>query len=608
MPTPPSPNRGGRPRPPAPGDPGAAPHTSRFARPRASRFARPVLAALLAIVSGPGCAGPRADLHLAPLYSRTTGADDVTEHEGLGGFIRARRDPAAGDLESFELRPLFGWRRGFTDPGDLPEPHRDWRPARRGDARVDFLPPFGFWRRDEDRVRSLLAPLWFYSSGPAEGGAGRERDLLALPGIIWRTDGTRTTQRAWFPFWGDLERFITFDRVRFALFPLYASAERADFTHHHLLFPVVGWTTNHPAPGSTAPPRRQLRLWPLFGTHTKPGHWSKQFFLWPIFTRRAEGLWREEQDQLHAWMAWPLVGWTRRSSYRSVSVLWPFFGFAWDPRGAQPDPDRDPSPGPDPEDGPAEQLATPAANPGGAYWAWDGPWPLVRIQRGGRSPLAEERTRLWPFYSHFRADGLWWRTALWPIFQRRQELGPDYERASFHVIPFYQSFELTRSRPDAPTGLPTGFERPQRERWNRLWPIAVSEERDEWRRDAFPTLSPLTRWDLFEHYWGWLVELWAVERDRTRVSGRSFLGLFRHESNGHERRLSLSGLWSRRTIGAGPEAVSETSLLFGLLRWRSGGDDPGPLAPAFPGPGWPGEWAEPRHDDPWAPYLSEPDR
>ena len=67
---------------------------------------------------------------------------------------------------------------------------------------------------------------------------------------------------------------------------------------------------------------------------------------------------------------------------------------------------------------------------------------------------------------------------------------------------------------------------------------------------------------------------------------RSWGGLWWRERNAVEDRRSLAGLWSRRTVKQANVEYSETSLLFGLIRWHNGADDH-MLRPAFPGPGWP---------------------
>jgi hypothetical protein len=64
--------------------------------------------------------------------------------------------------------------------------------------------------------------------------------------------------------------------------------------------------------------------------------------------------------------------------------------------------------------------------------------------------------------------------------------------------------------------------------------------------------------------------------------------LWRREKDAAEDRRSFSFLWAHRTYSTEKERVRETSLLFGLFRWRSG-DESGfdMLPPAMPGPGWP---------------------
>ena len=67
----------------------------------------------------------------------------------------------------------------------------------------------------------------------------------------------------------------------------------------------------------------------------------------------------------------------------------------------------------------------------------------------------------------------------------------------------------------------------------------------------------------------------------------SAAGLWRREKGESEDRRSLMGLWARRDYIREGAATREQSVLFGLLRWRSGPEGVTLLQPAFPGPGWP---------------------
>lgn len=520
----------------------------------------------LALALGSGCAAPGSDLHLAPVYTRASAPGGATVHEAAGGLIHGRRDPSGDRWQSFAVRPFLGWRRGWTDPTDAPEPPRDWHPRSADDLRVDFLAPLGFWKSDADEIRSMLAPVYYWRSADSIRTGEREFDLLSLPLIYLARNDWGGNKTAWFPFFGVLDKFLTYDRVRFALFPLYLSASREKFTHHNVLFPFLGWAANHEG---GEPARKHLRLWPLFTYHEKPGDWRRVTLLWPFLHHHRNFMSRPEEQQESIWAFLPLFGWTKLGSYRSVSFLWPFFGYAWDPRGAEAAEGQ--------EDGEAP----------GAYWAWDGPWPFVRVQSGGRDPRAAVRQRFWPFYSYFEADALTWSTWAWPLIHKRRETGPDFERASFYVLPFYRGFQTVRDAPD-----PTG--RGENEDYAHLWPLFESEQIDDWRRDAILALWPMTRSDLMRHYWGWLWELYAVERQGEVINHRAWLGLYRYATDGEEERHSVPFLWSQRSWGDGEERVVERSLLLGLIRWRSGpgSRDSGMMRPALPGPGWPKEWSQ----------------
>jgi hypothetical protein len=82
--------------------------------------------------------------------------------------------------------------------------------------------------------------------------------------------------------------------------------------------------------------------------------------------------------------------------------------------------------------------------------------------------------------------------------------------------------------------------------------------------------------------------IWEWEQEPAYRRERAVLGLYRHERGRGEDRRSLSGLWADRRYELDGQPTHETSLLFGLLRWRvTEGEGFAMLRPAFPGPGWP---------------------
>ena len=149
-------------------------------------------------------------------------------------------------------------------------------------------------------------------------------------------------------------------------------------------------------------------------------------------------------------------------------------------------------------------------------------------------------------------------------------------RDSVWIIPFWQSWD----RLDKRTG--------ETSDWRKLFPLFQYEREGAWRRGSFPTLDPFWRSELIDEHYSWIWKLYEWEEEAELRRERAWLGLYRRERGLGEDRRSIAGLWSRRKYRDGGRTVRETSLLFGLLRWRVTEDEGFDMLPvAFPGPGWP---------------------
>lgn len=478
------------------------------------------LLALLALAAaGGGCAAPGADVHLAPLYGRFAAAGGGRSSEALGGLYQRRTQARDGALSKLTIGPFWSHDR---------YPNGDWSSR--------YLVPLGFTshRQEEGRATSWLFPLYVWTRGPQADGSTEWR-LAALPGFLMKSNSVTGRQMGWFPLFGRFEDVLTYERVVFVLWPLFVYAERNDSVSYHFLYPILGWTRG----GG----ERSHHLWPLYGRARIEDRYDRTYLLWPFFhlVRNALGGGGEEPET--TWMLFPLLGHTQRGTYQAWTWLWPLFGYAWDPRSG--------------------------------FWAWDGPFFLVRIQRG---PDDVRRTRFWPIWSRLETADLQATSWLWPIVHLRHEVNGTSERESAWVVPVWQSWDQV----DHATGAEAG--------WRKLFPFFQLERRDAWERGSFPTLDPFWRNDVVDRHFAWTWKLWEWEREGELRRERSWLGLWRRERDAGEDRRSLAGLWSARTYRRDGRRVRETSLLFGLLRWRVTEDEGFDMLPAaFPGPGWPAE-------------------
>jgi hypothetical protein len=392
--------------------------------------------------------------------------------------------------------------------------------------------PLGFGSRHGVDAKVYFFPL-FIGNRTAEADGSRTWQLAALPGLIVQRNERRGTQFGIFPFWGDFHDFVTFDRLQFVFFPLFAYSERDGRVSYNLLWPIFGWTRG----GG----EHSFRVFPLFSHTTWDGRYDRWFFLWPFFHFQRNDLGGGGEEPETKWFFFPFLGRSARGTFRAWTFLWPFFGVSWDSRSG--------------------------------FWALDFPFPLVRFQRG---PAETRRSRVLPFYSYLRTRGLESRWFLWPIVNIRHEDTPTMERDGFFVVPLWQSWDRRDKETD------------ERSSWRKLFPLFQYETRGVWSRGSFPTLDPFQRNEIVDRFYSWIWKLYEWEKtDRIRRE-RSWLGLWRREKSPEEDRRSFAGLWAKRTRREDGSDVRETSLLFGLLRWRvTEGEGFDMLPCAFPGPGWP---------------------
>lgn len=402
-------------------------------------------------------------------------------------------------------------------------------------SRTEFIHPYGTVTRTDKEFTWAFLPFARYSRTKTDEVAD-PYSLLILPLSLYFAqlpNGRRV--RATFPFAGVIDGFMTFDKLEFFLFPLYVRSERDGRTTWHWLFPCFSYSESDDGVA--------WRAWPLVGHDVREERYDRWFFLWPIFQfQRNERRLGPEKEEL-SWTIFPLFGRTEQGTFHSTTVLWPFFGYSEDPASG--------------------------------FWSLDLPWPLVSFQNPGTSDRAR-RFRIWPLYSKYEGDGMVSRSWAWPFVHHRVETYHDGERTAFSVLPFYQSTVRHYDGQDEPT------------RWQRLWPLWQHEEGPSHVRSAIPALNPLWRTPGIDRHYGWLWELYTNEEDEGRSHQRSWLGLWRRESDEYEIRTSLAGVWGRRTYRSSGTLTHENSLLFGLIRWRSTEDEGTDLLPpAMPGPGWP---------------------
>lgn len=475
---------------------------------------RGIFLGALALFSS-GCSLTSSEIHLAPIFSLHRNAYGDTSWEAIGGLLEGGR---RAQREEFALHPLYLHTK-------TPE----------GVTETDFLYPLGYGRNDGKESGWRFLPFYWWKDRINEKGK-HDVDWMLLPFFFGGSSEDGEDYFAFFPFFGVLRNFLSYERLRFFLFPLYSDTEKENGRKSwNLFWPFFGW--------GEGGGQRSLRIFPFYNFSGHDGRYAKYSILWPFFHFG----WTEMdgKDPGFYFLFFPLFGWSHEKNLRSWTILPPFLF------------------------GRAENEKT-------GYSSYDFLWPLGKVERGGNQP---ERTRFLPFFAFFDGQEVKSRCIVWPVYWAREEKGPHYKRTSYYLLPFWEWWEMEREK--------TEDDAPAEEDYWHAWPLAHRERGSDGTSDlAIP--SPIffrSKAPRFEENYS---VLWTLYRQRTgkqgEFSARGFLDLYRREAGHGEDRFSVPLLFGRR---AKDDGTTEWSFLAGLLRFRSpaeGGMHM--MAPSFPGPGW----------------------
>ena len=439
-----------------------------------------------------------AESDWGPLASWLVDADGNDRFRAAGPFWEQAESPDGKQLKAFP-RPL--WARAADPAADRDSWDFCW-PVASGKTfgKERSWRALLAWYLDDDRAdpaaryRFWLLPVWFH--GRAADGAG---------------------YAAMFPLGGEIRNSLFKDRIRFALWPLWAQSQINDVRTVNVLWPIYSRTT------SPDDHLQAFRVFPFYAWTKNVRQFEKTAVLWPLWTHaryvhpKANGT---------AWVLFPVAGRIDLNSQKGWMVLPPFFQFI---RG--------------------EQLNR-------TYC----PWPFFQRETGVRDKLY-----VWPLYG-FRKDGpLERRFWLWPLASREVNEFAHRRRTRWMLTPLWTCATET-ARPAAaaaPAGKP-----PVLARRTKLWP-RVSRHWDAeagTARTRLLDLWPAGRPPAVERSWA---PLWTVLDYRVRGADRDLdvlWGLVRNARRADgARATTLFPLW-RHERAAG-DAARRWSVLKGLIAY-----------------------------------------
>jgi hypothetical protein len=489
---------------------------------RRSRILSLSLFALAALASA-GCSILPRELNLAPVwFHRTDEHGEVLEWDCLWPILHYERTEQGGD--DFRIRPFY---RRVTEPNvELP-----------ADDAVEhqFLWPLGRVRSYPEETSSRLWPLWSWRSRPNQDGV-RDVDWYLLFPFVWggtSADG-REDYFAVLPFYADIPQFLTYDRFRALLFPLYVSVDKGGHRHHLFLWPFIG-TSSCAENG-----HRWFRVLPFYGHDIEPGRHDRRFVFWPFFAWSSENE-DAKNGPVRSYWFWPFFGWRHGPATTGWMALWPFF-----------------------QSMSHEQR----------LYVLTLFWPIFRYHENVQADNLVQWW-VWPLVGRVTSDDQNAWTFLWPLMWFRAYDDPDGRNEQQWVLPFW--WRVVKTTKDG-----------ERERFVKLWPLAHDTKRtgkdgEPIRGDwSVPSPFPWRDGNAYgvEEAYGWLWQwLHGVRRGPDDTAFAVLGRLFTTRSTKTQTTASVPLLFNYEQDGSG----ARTLRLFQFLPiplGRSGTAAPDPEGPA----------------------------
>lgn len=126
-----------------------------------------------------------------------------------------------------------------------------------------------------------------------------------------------SSYRALFPFGGTIKERLGYDRLNFALFPLYLETEKNGNHVTHAPWPFLRFIDGEGHHG--------FEFWPLFGRRGRAGDYDSQFYLWPLIYKSTKNLSAPRPDENLGVL--PFYTRDTAPGYISENYVWPFFGY-----------------------------------------------------------------------------------------------------------------------------------------------------------------------------------------------------------------------------------------------------------------------------------------
>lgn len=435
-------------------------------------------------------------LDLSPLYyKKTDDSKKSAEVRILGPLFELKYTP---EKLNYALRPFLNVEEDIG----------------KKEINTDFFWPFGRYSRDEKSVLKRFIPLYFSKYDTQDDGR-KEGYTMLFPFYIGG-EAENGKYNLFFPFYGNLKRWLNKDEIKFIGFPFYIESRKGNDRGWEILWPIF-----HFAKGEG---HRGFKFMPFYGFDKAEGKHLKKFYLWPFYSDQKF----YEGDKLtdEIFIIFPFYGYDR-SEERDVGVImFPLYMY----------------------DNSKKQN----------YSRHDFLWPIVSVTSGETRQVRQ----FFPFFRLDKTEDITHNFFLWPLFWFNKTTTDGYEIKVKYFVPFFTDRKETWADENKTA------------RKINFWPFA-SYRRDKEDKTEISSLSlipfsgPGPLIEKFEKNFSPLWTFYKYNSDKEGNSETSLLwSLYKYEKRNDGKTIKIPLLFSYESDGKG----KDFSILKGLIEHRKEGE------------------------------------
>ncbi len=455
-------------------------------------------------------------LLMAIVIAPPLSAEESKETDGtiftMWPLIDYRESPREGYSNLSILGPLLKFQHRGDDRDIAVRPfYFGTDNQRNGTAAADYIYPLASSGTSPEATNVQILELYQKNIYRKDEEAKKEKGTMFFPFYISGRSEKYGPYTAFAPFYGDLYERFWKDEYHFVMFPLYGRTVKKGTTNRNYLYPIFSTTEGDK--------ERGFQVWPIYGQSAKEGVYSKQFALWPIFTKEESGL--DTDNPTRKFYLLPFYASTVSPKSSSHYYLWPFFGHKTDRERNQEE--------------------------------WDYFWPFWRKVRGEKRTL----NSYLPFYSLDQRAETSKRWIMWPLYKHEEMDSAVFRQNKDRFLYFFYTDDR-QSWPKA-----TG-----EKRRTALWPLFLYNLNPRGVKSfSFPApVEPILDREGIEKNWA---PLWRLYQQRWNDSGDSAVSflwnLYWHERRGPAIAYEFFPFVACRS----EQKQSDIKIIKGLVRFRN---------------------------------------